>query len=70
MLEKAIAWSPTPEETISRMLRARVPHPGRGNQPRVPWSSSLHPSFAPMKPTRFIDEAPDSLHWSADFKSY
>ena len=38
LLEKVTAWAPSPEEAIARMDRAhaRVPHPRRRDQPRLP----------------------------------
>ena len=64
MLEKAIAWSPTPEETISRMLRVLREYRIRGVVTNLAFLEAVlsHPKFrANEATTRFIDEAPDLL---------
>ena len=64
MLEKAIAWSPTPEETISRMLRVLREYRIRGVVTNLAFLEAVlsHPKFRDNEATtRFIDEAPDLL---------
>src|SRR5262249_13011611 len=67
MLEKAIAWSPTPEETITRMLRVLREYRIRGVVTNLGFLEAvlLHPKFrANQATTRFIDEAPELLQFA------
>ena len=57
LLEKVTAWAPTPEEAIAPHGpgAARVPHPRRRHQPRLP-RERHHPSELPRR------ELHDALH--------
>ena len=62
LLEKVTAWAPTPEESISRMLRAIREYRIRGVTTNLPFLEAIltHPAFAANDyTTRFIDETPE-----------
>ncbi len=66
LLEKITAWAPTPEEAISRMLRAVREYRIRGVATNLPFLEAVmeHPRFrANEVTTRFIDETPELFRY-------
>ena len=66
LLEKIIAWAPSPEETVARMLRALREYRIRGVATNLPFLEAVlvHPRFQNDEiTTRFIDETPELFRY-------
>lgn len=67
LLEKIVAWAPTADESVARMLRALREYRIRGVATNLPFLETVlkHPRFqADEITTRFIDETPELLRYA------